>query len=109
MTSDDARALLAPAITVHGGVWADLRAGEGTFTRALAELLGPDGRIYAVDRDHRAVDALMRWVTMAPCTVLPLQGDFSRPLDLPGATRLDGLLFANSLHYLRDADAVLTR
>ena len=34
-----------------GGTWADIGAGEGAFTLALADLLGPGGRIVAVDRD----------------------------------------------------------
>ena len=39
---------------VHGatdGPWADLGAGTGAFTLALADLLGPGGLIFSVDRD----------------------------------------------------------
>lgn len=49
---------IAAAIPGRGGTWADLGAGDGTFTRALAGLLGPDGRIYAVDCDAKAVESL---------------------------------------------------
>jgi SAM-dependent methyltransferase len=105
----EARALLAPAIITHGGVWADLGAGEGTFTRALTELLGPESRIYAVDRDAAAVASLERWASFAPARVTPVMGDFSLPFDLPGKTLLDGMLFANSLHYVRNAGEVLAR
>ncbi|AXY77655.1 hypothetical protein D3H65_28355 [Paraflavitalea soli] len=31
-------------------VWADLGAGTGLFTRALAQLIGENSTIYAVDR-----------------------------------------------------------
>ena len=38
-----------------GGTWADVGAGSGAFTLALADLLGPGGRIVAVDRDAAAL------------------------------------------------------
>ena len=41
------------------GTWADLGTGNGTFTRALVNLVGPR-RIYAVDSDARAMAELMR-------------------------------------------------
>jgi hypothetical protein len=40
MTTADAMALVRPAVATAGGTWADLGAGGGTFTRALAALLG---------------------------------------------------------------------
>ena len=58
MNARDARALIAPAVDGPGGIWADLGAGTGTFTRALAGLLGPDCTIYAVDRDPHSVAEL---------------------------------------------------
>ncbi|MCU1491421.1 MAG: SAM-dependent methyltransferase, partial [Acidimicrobiaceae bacterium] len=36
----------------------DVGAGAGDVSVALAELVGPDGRIYAVDSDPRARDAV---------------------------------------------------
>lgn len=109
MTPSEAVDLLKPAIATRGGVWADLGAGEGTFTRALAELLGPDAHIYAVDRDANAVAELKRWAPKAKAKVTPVMGDFSLPFDPPGKALLDGMLFANSLHYVRDQGAVLAR
>ena len=38
-------------------VWADIGAGSGAFTLALADLLGPGAQIIAIDRDPRALDA----------------------------------------------------
>jgi ubiquinone/menaquinone biosynthesis C-methylase UbiE len=109
VTPDEALELLAPAIITRGGVWADLGAGDGTFTRALAELLGPTSRIYAVERDENALDALRRWAASATADVIPVAADFSLAFDPPGSALLDGMLFANSLHYVRDAKAVLAR
>src|SRR5262249_30135906 len=106
MTPSDAVDLLKPAIATRGGVWADLGAGEGTFTQALAELLGPESLVYAVDRDANAVAELKRWAPTAPAKVTPVMGDFSLPFDPPGKALLDGMLFANSLHYVRNAGVV---
>jgi trans-aconitate methyltransferase len=109
MTPSEAVDLLAPAISTRGGIWADLGAGEGTFTRALAELLGPSSQIYAVDQDDRAVAALKQWAPTAPAKIIPVMGDFAQPFEPPGNTLLDGLLLANSLHYVRDQATVLGR
>ena len=37
---------------------ADLGCGPGYYTLALAECVGPEGRVYAVDSDEKAVQAL---------------------------------------------------
>lgn len=111
MNTGDAAALIARAIPGRGGTWADLGAGEGTFTRALAELLGPDSTIYAVDRDAGAVAAIERWSPTAKANVIPVAADFTRPFELPGLDEslLDGMLLANALHFVRDAVVVLAR
>jgi SAM-dependent methyltransferase len=91
-------ALLRPAVT-PGGTWADIGAGEGAFTLALADLLGPGGRIVAVDRDGRAlrengVSVRSRFPGVG---IVTLVADLTGPLTLP---RLDGLVAANSLHFV---------
>lgn len=101
--------LLRGAILQTTGSWADLGAGEGTFTLALAELLGSGGRVYAVDRDARALSKLERRVT-GLANVIPVVADFTDPVDLPGSAGvLDGLLFANSLHYSVHPERILER
>jgi len=37
------------------GVWADLGSGTGAFTLALADLLGPEGEIFSLDKDAGAL------------------------------------------------------
>jgi SAM-dependent methyltransferase len=89
-----------------GGVWADFGAGAGAFTLALAELLGPGGEIYAVDRDERSLRhaaAALR-ARFPDTSVHSLVADFARPLDLPP---LDGIVMANALHFVAEKDAVL--
>ena len=110
MKTDEAVALIEAAVGDRAGVWADVGAGEGTFTRALVELLGPSSRIYAVDQDASAVAAIARW-SKGSANVVPVEADFSRPFSLPHMenTPVDGILLANALHFVRDGEAVLAR
>ena len=103
--------LIRDAVRGTGTTWADLGAGSGTFTQALVALLGPTARIYSVDRDARAVAALGRWASASAPGVIPVQADFSERFELPGLNGegLDGVLLANSLHYVSDAADVLAR
>lgn len=97
MDHADLVALLRDGVTEPGGRWADLGAGEGNFTRALADLLGPDAHITAVDKDARALRAIGGEIETRVA-------DFTKPLDLRD---LDGVVMANSLHFVRDKQAVL--
>ena len=97
MRQADLVALIEDGIAERGGRWADLGAGEGAFTLALADLLGPDAHITAIDKDARALESLKgRFEGRV--------ADFTRPLNLDD---LDGVLMANSLHYVRDKQPVL--
>ena len=69
--------------------WADLGCGSGTFTRALIGLLPEGSHITAVDREHKQLN-------------IPgvdfVKADFEKnELGLAG---LDGILLANSIHYM---------
>ena len=88
-----------------GGAWADLGAGTGAFTLALAELVGPDGEVIAVDRDRGALRELERGVRPGGATVRTVAADFTKPIDLAS---LDGVVMANSLHFVRDKAPVLS-
>jgi ubiquinone/menaquinone biosynthesis C-methylase UbiE len=100
--------LIRGGVPAPGGVWADLGAGTGHFTWALAELLGPAATIHAIDRDARAIAAQQRRLRAEPpgATILPRQADVLRPLDLPP---LDGILAANLLHFIGDQAGQLRR
>ena len=100
--------LLRKGIPGQGGIWADLGSGTGAFTLALAELLGSQGRIYSVDKDSDALrqqEQAMRQFAPA-IQVTYIAADFTRPLNLP---ILDGVVMANSLHFVRKKDEVLQR
>ena len=98
--------LLQKGVPGQAGIWADLGSGAGAFTLALADLIGPTGEIYSVDRDNRSLREQERAMRAGfpATTVHYITGDFTRRLNLP---LLDGVVMANSLHYVRQKDPVL--
>lgn len=104
MDDREAVELIADAVGEGEGVWADVGAGTGTFTRALRSLLRPGSRIYAIDSDPAAITALK---TIGD-DVVAVRADFSKSFELPEAP-VDGMLFANALHFVPDAAIVLER
>lgn len=84
--------------------WADLGCGSGTFTRALADRLGEGSSIYAVDTDPKALRAIP--VSHAAVQIIPHQADFVKG---PLLAQLDGILMANSLHFVADPTSFLLR
>jgi ubiquinone/menaquinone biosynthesis C-methylase UbiE len=106
MNHDDHVRLLRGGIAEPGGVWADLGSGAGAFTLALADLIGPTGEIYSVDKDRgvlREQEKAMR--ARFPATKAQyLTADIAQLLELPA---LDGVVMANSLHFQREKGPVL--
>jgi SAM-dependent methyltransferase len=94
-----------PAAGPGNTAWADLGSGTGAFTLALADLLGPGGRIFSVDRDAGALrQQSMAMAARFPGSALEQRvADFTADLGLPP---LDGIVMANALHFQRDRDAV---
>lgn len=78
-------------------IWADLGCGSGLFTTALATLLAPDSMIYAVDTN---VDALRGIKQPKDISIEKIKEDFIKD-DLK-LNNLDGILMANSLHFVKD-------
>ena len=103
MDHTDHTNLLRGGVASSGGVWADMGAGAGAFTLALAELLGPTGEIYAVDRDAGALRANAQAMAgKFPKTGVHCQAaDFTLPLALP---LLEGIVMANALHFQFQSD-----
>jgi ubiquinone/menaquinone biosynthesis C-methylase UbiE len=105
---EKARTLLRAGVEDVGGTWADLGCGDGIFTAALHTLLQPGSEIYAVDRNRRALRALMQNFAEGypEASIHPILGDFTRSLSLPP---LDGLVMANSLHFVKHKRPILIR
>ena len=92
--------LLRPANLPQGGTWADFGAGSGAFTLALRELAGPEAKIYGIDKDQNSLNELRRNYAARFGSTENLHivhGVFWKGFDLPP---LDGILMANSLHYV---------
>jgi ubiquinone/menaquinone biosynthesis C-methylase UbiE len=114
MTSAEALTLLSPALThrdpgpqpsplkSHFSTrWADLGCGSGLFTLALATLLKSGSTIYAVDRQPK----IRPQTTPNHVAIEPVKADFAK-IPLP-VRDLDGILMANSLHYVKDKPALI--
>jgi ubiquinone/menaquinone biosynthesis C-methylase UbiE len=98
--------LIRTAVERAGPRWLELGAGEGAFTLALADVLGPAGRILAQDRDGRALATAADAVAgrFPGSSLETLVADFTRSLPVGP---FDGVLAANSLHFVRDRRSVL--
>jgi ubiquinone/menaquinone biosynthesis C-methylase UbiE len=108
MEHRDHVALIRDGVDGAGPRWLELGAGEGAFTLALADLLGPGAEIVAVDRDDAALARLGPSLgqLFPGARVETRAADFTR-LGPPPAASFDGVLAANSLHYVRELDPVL--
>ena len=97
--------LLRDGVPRQTGIWADLGAGTGAFTLALADLLPADALIYAIDKGAGALRELA--ATKSPgARIETRRDDFTKDLDLPP---LDGIVMANSLHFVKNKAPVLAR
>ena len=103
--------LLRDGVPREPGTWADLGAGAGAFTLALAELLPAGSAIYAIDRDRGSLDDLReRYADFARGRAAPalriMLADFTRDLVID---HLDGVVMANSLHFVKEKAPMLAR
>jgi ubiquinone/menaquinone biosynthesis C-methylase UbiE len=98
--------LIRAGVEGAGSTWADIGAGWGAFTLALADILGPAGEIHAVDRDAGALreNARVMHARYPQVSVTYHNADFTFPLELP---LLDGIVMANSLHFRHDPATVV--
>jgi SAM-dependent methyltransferase len=94
-----------PDITGAGKkVWADLGCGTGLFSQALALLIPAGSKIFAVDTNRAALN---RITPSKRVTIETLNADFSKdPLQMSG---LDGILMANSLHFIQDKPSFISK
>ncbi len=80
---------------------ADIGAGGGYFTFMLADAVGPDGRVYAVDVDDDMIEYLQeRAAEEGYANVTVVRGEFGDPL-LPDAG-IDLVFTSNTYHHLSE-------
>jgi SAM-dependent methyltransferase len=83
--------------------WADLGCGDGTFTLALADMLAEGSVIHAVDLDASALRGIPS--NHHGVQISTHRTDFTTPpwpFDV-----VDGIIMANSLHYVRAQTALI--
>jgi ubiquinone/menaquinone biosynthesis C-methylase UbiE len=84
-----------------GDTVADIGAGDGYFTFRLAEAVGPDGRVFAVEVNDELVDTLRRKAREENhSSVQAVKGEFDDPL-LPDG-ELDLIFLCNSYHHIKN-------
>lgn len=88
----------------EGAQLADVGAGSGYFTFRFAEVVGPSGRIYAVDVDDDMLEYLTEEISERDVeNVEVVRGEFSDP-QLPDG-RIDLLFTSNTYHHIQDRSA----
>ena len=75
--------------------WADLGCGSGTFTLALQSILPAGSHVTAVDKQNQKLPVDF------------IKADFEK--DDLGLADLDGIVLANSFHYVRDKKKLIKK
>lgn len=88
-----------------GQLWMDLGAGSGLFSRAIARVIGPGGKVIAVDKDLSALKRIPAANGQSAIEQIP--ADFLT-MEFPAAS-LDGVMMANSLHFVENKITFLPR
>lgn len=87
----------------HAQYWVDLGCGAGTFTKALATMLPAHSKITGVDKNSQQLPPQMG----NQVSIKFIEADFeTEALEVAG---LDGILMANSLHFIRDKESLIRR
>jgi ubiquinone/menaquinone biosynthesis C-methylase UbiE len=105
MKLTDAILLIQPAFNgmAVNENWADLGCGSGTFTKALAFLLGEGNTVFAVDKERQIINSK----TGATASIEFNKLDFI--YDKLPFHNLDGILIANAIHYVQDKDLLIEK
>jgi ubiquinone/menaquinone biosynthesis C-methylase UbiE len=84
-------------------LWLDLGCGTGLFTLALAGNLPEGSKIIAIDKDEKALRKIP--ATVNDVVIQSIAADFV--YDALDVKEVDGILIANSLHYVKDKETLL--
>jgi ubiquinone/menaquinone biosynthesis C-methylase UbiE len=81
----------------------DMGSGTGTYSLAMAQIIGDEGRVYAVDLWAEAIEKLQERIDhLGVKNIKPLVADVSKAVPLPGES-MDLILMATVLHDLKEA------
>jgi len=84
-------------------LWLDLGSGTGLFSLALARNLPVGSKIVAIDKDENVLRKIP--ATVGDVVIQTIAADFVHGvLDVK---EVDGILIANSLHYVKDKETLL--
>jgi ubiquinone/menaquinone biosynthesis C-methylase UbiE len=86
-------------------LWLDLGCGTGLFTLALAGNLPSASKIIAIDKDEKALRKIP--ATVNDVAIPTMAADFV--YDALDIKEVDGILIANSLHYVKDKEILLKK
>ena len=103
MKIKDAETLIQKAFDEDGGIecWADLGCGSGIFTYAVANCLKAGSTIYAVDKEMPVLSPTNN--VNIQCIRADMETIIFRN------NELDGILMANSFHYVKDKNSLIQR
>jgi len=85
-------------------IWADLGCGSGLFTNALAHLLSMNSKIYAIDTNASQLNKIKEPKNI---TIEKIHADFIN--DELHVQKLDGILMANSLHFVENKPVFINK
>jgi ubiquinone/menaquinone biosynthesis C-methylase UbiE len=85
-------------------IWADLGCGSGLFTSALAHLLNTGSKIYAIDSKAYELNKIKETKNII---IEKIHADFIT--DTLHIQNLDGILMANSLHFVKNKPAFINK
>jgi|WetSurMetagenome_2_1015567.scaffolds.fasta_scaffold03240_6 ubiquinone/menaquinone biosynthesis C-methylase UbiE len=81
----------------------DMGSGTGAYSLAMAQIIGDEGRVYAVDLWAEAIVRLQERIDhLGVKNIKPLVADVSKAVPLPGES-MDLILMATVLHDLKEA------
>ena len=90
----------------EGSRVADLGAGSGFFTMRLARIVGPTGRVFAVDIDKKRLKTIRKRMKKGKLTNIEvIRGETDYPTPPPDS--LDAILISNAYHHMDEYRSML--
>ncbi len=85
-------------------IWADLGCGSGTFTRSIATLLPMSSKVLAVDNNAKSLKQIPEVISGTGIRLVASDFTTFEPEEA-----LDGILMANSIHFVKNKADLINR